>query len=148
MPLGCNSVIRYEDIELQDGSAIIVIDGIKEWQNIHKQGLDQKQGDLIVEPGVRITAAEIGVAATVGNHQLEVKRKPVFCIVSTGDELVEPDEIPEDHQIRMSNSYSIAHFLESKGAECDLFHITDDQSRLMSDLGELLGKYDVLILSG
>jgi molybdopterin molybdotransferase len=148
LPKGVDSVIRYEDVLIENGMATVQVDTIKNGQNVHKQGTDRTAGDLLVQKGKLISSAEIGVAATVGKSILEVTKMPKVAIISTGDELISVDETPKSHQIRTSNVFTIAALLKQNGIETDLHHIVDDQEKTFERLGILLKKYDVLIMSG
>ncbi len=90
IPLGTDAVIRYEDIEIKDKTANITIDTneIRAGQNIHPQGSDRKNGDIIVPKGRKLSPAEIGVAATIGKHEILVQRKLRAVVISTGEEIV------------------------------------------------------------
>jgi molybdopterin molybdotransferase len=148
LPKGVNSVIRYEDTLIENGVATVEIDAIKNGQNVHNQGIDRQLGDLLIRKGKIISAAEIGVAATVGKSVLAVTKLPKVAIISTGDELVNVDETPNSHQIRTSNVFTIAALLKQKNIPTDLHHIVDDKEKTLERLAILLKKYDVLILSG
>jgi molybdopterin molybdotransferase len=148
LPKGVDSVIRYEDILVENGVATIEIEVIKNGQNVHYQGFDRKLGDLLVAKNKIISSAEIGVAATVGKSVLEVTKMPKVAIISTGDELVKVNETPKSHQIRTSNVFTIAALLKQNGVETDLHHIVDNQEKTFEQLAILLKKYDVLIMSG
>ncbi len=151
-PKDADSVIRYEDLDIQEKgevrTAIIQLDELKYRQNIHQQGTDRLQGEVLCEAGRRIGSAEIAIAATIGKSQLRVSRLPKVAIISTGDELVEVDQAPLAHQIRRSNSYMISVALQEIGAEVSLYHFMDDQAEIREKIARLLAIYDVLILSG
>lgn len=148
LPIGTNAVIRYEDLHIQDGIARIVLDQVNHGQNIHNQGEDRQQGTILMEPGRLISAPEIAIAATAGYTDLQVSQLPSVAIISTGDELVEVNQMPLPHQIRSSNSYMIQASLADMGIEADRLHIVDDKERIRNTLEGLLKQYDVLILSG
>ena len=96
LPNKANTVIRYEDITIKNGIATINIDTINDNQNVHQKGKDGKVGDVLIHQNKIISAAEIGVLATVGKSKVKVAKQPKVIIISTGDELVGVDEIPED----------------------------------------------------
>ncbi len=148
LPEGADTVIRYEDVEIKDGVARILDDNVNQGKNIHRQGHDKKKGEGLVTSGTRITAAEIGIAATVGLHELNVLRAPRICLISTGDELVPVDTQPLPHQIRSSNVHSISSALTTAGYSCDLEHLPDDKEHIKRRLGGILEDYDVIVLSG
>ena len=107
LPNNCDTVIRYEDVKIEDGIAEIVVDHLKINQNIHFKGEDRKAGSIVVEKATRISPAEIGVGASIGKAMVQVARLPSIMVISTGDELVKIDETPLPHQIRRSNIYRL-----------------------------------------
>jgi molybdopterin molybdotransferase len=154
LPLGCDTVIRYEDVNIQENEGgkyvkiTIPFSEIKEEQNIHKQGSDRKEGDILLEKGLKISPAEIAVMASVGKDKVLVENPPRVAVISTGDELVEISTNPEPYQIRMSNSYMLAGALTQIGIKADLFHLTDDKELLFNKLHDILQSHDILLLSG
>ena len=148
-PLNADTIIKYEDVTLENGSAIIEHDlVVKANQHVHPQGSDRKQNDLLIQKGKVITAAEIGVLATVGKSSIEVQKRLKVAIVATGDELVEINENPLAHQIRKSNVYNLQAHLKSKGFYSNIFHIIDDKSKLRKALEKILKEHEVVVLSG
>lgn len=148
LPLNVDTVIRYEDLEIKDGKATILIDTIKKGKNIHRKGEDRLQGALVVSSNTVITSAEIGMACTIGKAHLKVARLPKAIIISTGDELVEIREKPLPHQVRKSNVYQIQAILKKHQVESDTLHLVDDLEEIKLQLTEILIAYDVVILSG
>lgn len=154
LPLGCDTVIRYEDINLeeQQGSKIarltISFSEIKKGQHIHEQGVDKQAQEILLKKGMQLSPAEIAVLATVGKTQVLVKAPPRVAVISTGDELVEIGERPLAHQIRMSNSYLLASALLPLGIQANRFHLTDEPEILRERLREILAQHDVILLSG
>ena len=148
LPSGTDTVIRYEDLEIDDGVATLMIDDIREGQNVHKCGLDRQKGETLISAHMRITSAEMNTLATVGMADVPVFRKPRVAVVATGDELVAVSETPEPYQIRSSNMYSIGSALEGAGAECTFFHLRDELDVVESSLAEILKDFDVIVLSG
>jgi molybdopterin molybdotransferase len=148
LPNNANTVIRYEDVSIENGVATINIDAINDCQNVHQKGKDGKIGDLLIEENTLISAAEIGVLATVGKSFVKVAKQPKVMIVSTGDELVRVDEIPLEHQIRRSNVFTLVSLLERLNIPSETAHITDDKPILKSKIESYLQEYDVLLFSG
>ena len=154
LPLGCEAVVRYEDLEIEEfeGSKyakfLISQREIKDWQNIHPQGSDRKAGDVLLWKGLKISPPEIAVMASVGKDKVLVEIPPRVAVISTGDELVEITTNPEPYQIRMSNSYMLAGALVQIGIKANLFHLKDDKELLLSKLKEILLNHDILLLSG
>ena len=148
LPNNTNAVIRYEDVITENGVATIIIDSLKDFQNIHPQGKDQTKNDVLIKKDTLISAAELAVIATVGKTEVLVAKQPKVAIISTGDELVGVDEIPEPHQIRRSNVFSLVSLLENLKITSDTKHLTDDKEALSKKIAEYLDTYDVLLFSG
>jgi molybdopterin molybdotransferase len=154
LPLGCDTVIRYEDIDIQEVEGVkyakitIPFNEIKVGQNVHPQGSDRKVGDLLLRKGLKISPPEIAVKASVGKDKVLVENPPRVAVISTGDELVEITTNPGPYQIRMSNSYMLAGALAQVGIKANLFHLRDDKELLFNKLKEILANHDILLLSG
>lgn len=148
LPEGCDTVIRYEDLHIVDNEVEVNVKEIVQGQNVHQRGIDRKEGDVIVKQGIQLSAAEIGVAATIGKSSLQVNAVPKIAVISTGDELVDINEIPLPHQIRKSNVHQIAAVLQSHGITVKSYHIADDAKEVESTLKKILAEYDAVILSG
>ena len=148
LPNKATTVIRYEDITIENGMAIINIDSINDGQNIHTKGKDGNAGAILIQRNTKISAAEIGVLATVGKSFVKVAKQPRVMIVSTGDELVGVAEIPLEHQIRRSNVFTLVSLLEGLNIPSETAHITDDKPILKAKIKGYLQEYDVLLFSG
>ena len=143
-----DTIIKYEEVVSEDGAGIITAESVKRGQNIHYKGEDRKQGSVIVSAGRIISAAEMGVAAAIGQPKLLVKCIPSVVTISTGDELVKVEETPLPHQIRQSNTFPIADLLTPFGIQADHLHINDDADGTYHALKQCLEKYQVIIMSG
>lgn len=152
LPPGADMVVRYEDISFQvvEGQRTATIQVLPEraGHNVHTRAADRRQGDLLVPAGTRLGPAEIAVAATIGAATLSVTRAARLAIVSTGDELVNIAEQPLPHQIRRSNAAMLQAAAQAVGAISEAFHFIDNQKILRQGLPELLGNFDVVVLSG
>ncbi|WP_158976122.1 molybdopterin molybdotransferase MoeA [Cellulophaga sp. L1A9] len=147
LPEHADTVVMYEDIIIKDGYATIHTAPTK-GQNIHVQGSDKKEGTVLLEKGIRISASEIGVLAAVGKVNVEVQKTPTVCVISTGDELVSVSETPKPHQIRTSNVLSLKAALIKENIAATHLHLNDDKAVIESAIMEALKEYDVLLLSG
>lgn len=148
LPATVDIIIRYEDLEIKDGSAKLLITDIKQGQNIHQKGKDKKQGEVVAVANQYVTPAIISLAASVGKAHLSVKKKPKVMIISSGDELVDVADTPSDYQIRRSNNYTIKAVLKQRGLDADMLHIPDDPEITKQQLQTCLEGYDVILLSG
>lgn len=147
-PVNSEAVIPYELVEIKDGVAKVNTNDIKYFQNIHRKGLDRKKEDVLIPKNTIISAAEIGVLATVGKTSVKVAKNPKVMLISTGDELVEIDQTPEDYQIRRSNIHTLVAILDRIHIKADIIHIADDKPLLKQKIAAILKDYDVLLFSG
>ena len=115
LPAGTDCILIQENA-LRDGDQLSLAGGITltRGQHIRKTGSDFSQGDALIEAGTRLNAAHIGLAAISGHGSLPVHRIPRICLLSTGDELVEPGQIVGENQIPASNDVMLAAMLENQ----------------------------------
>ncbi len=148
LPTGADTVIRYEDLQIENGKASLQVERVEARQNIHTQGLDRSLGDRVIEAGKVISAAEVGVAATVGKSLLRVAEVPKTIVVSSGDELVDVSQTPLPYQIRKSNVHRLLATLRGWGIQADSAHLADDKEHMREALEKMLEHYKILLLSG
>jgi molybdopterin molybdotransferase len=143
LPEGADSVIPQEDVR-EEGGELVVPRPVGEGDFVRPRGEDMKQGDHVLDHGRVLSAADIGLLATVGRPMVSVVRRPRIGILSTGDELVDLGGRIGPGQIPNSNSYSlIAQVLEAGAVPVSLGvagdRREDIESRLTWGLGcELL----------
>jgi molybdopterin molybdotransferase len=147
LPIGTDSIIRYEDIDIKDGMASLS-DDLEMFKNVHVKGNDRLAGEVLLPKGHMIKHADLAVLATTGNSKVDVKSLPKVAIVTSGDELVEVSETPLPHQIRKSNIYAISSVINSYAEELKHFHIKDSLNESIKTLSEICADYDVIVLSG
>lgn len=147
VPENADTVVMYEHILLENG-AFSLLKLITKGQNIHYKGSDIAKSEELLRPGVQITAAEIGVLASVGKPEVLVKKLPKIAVIATGNELVEVDKKPLPYQIRKSNSFTLQGLLVKENISADLYHMVDEPNVLKEKLEVLATNYDVLLLSG
>jgi len=117
--------------------------------DIRPIGYDIAEGQEVLAAGSRLDSAEIGLLATVGVTQVPVHPRPRVAILSTGDELVEPDQRPGPGQIRDSNRAMLAAAVVAAGGEPVDLGIAADQPRsLRQQLLAGFGAGDILLTSG
>lgn len=152
LPIGCNCVIKIEDLDIENGYANLKKDiKVEPNQNIHFKGSDYAQGIEVLKIGTKILPVHTALLASVGKEFVSVNSFPKIAIVSTGDELVDVNSEILPHQIRMSNSYGIQASLMSKGYEYEkikIFHLKDIKELLLDEISKILKEFDVVILSG
>ncbi len=149
VPPGADCVVMVEHVNhQQDTLHLIPGRRIAAGENIVPLGAEARAGDVVLPRGTRLSAAQVGAAASCGAAQLSVFARPRVAIVATGDELVEVDEQPLIYQIRNSNSYSLAAQVLAAGATpLRLATARDERGHLDSILRSAL-EADLVLLSG
>ncbi len=147
MPEGADTVIRYEDISIEDDIATINED-VKHRQNIHFKGQDKQQGEIVLSKGITLGATEAIVAAAVGRSSLEVIKLPKAAIITTGDELVDIDETPLAHQVRRSSNYGAQNVLKQWGIDSKQYHLKDDKALMIEEISRILDQYELVVITG
>lgn len=142
-----DTVIRYEDILINNNVAGINID-IKKGQNIHLKGRDKKTGEVLVKTNQVITPSILGIATSVGKTFLTVKKLPRVAIISTGDEMIPPEDTPTPFQLRRSNGITIQSVLKKYKIDADWLHWNDDFELIKKELSQCIDSYDILLMSG
>lgn len=148
LPQGADTVIRYEDLTVADGTARVNLSELKHGKNVHAKGFDRAEGDLLVGENILLSPAEIGVAATIGKKHLTVGRYPKTVIISTGDELVDIEQTPLPHQIRKSNGSMLQSIFSRRGIAAEVQHLRDEYDLILRKLRRILAEYDLVVLSG
>ncbi len=151
VPPGADAVvmIEYTHVEESGGQIEIVFERTgAPGQNIVPHGSEARAGGPLLEAGMRMSCAELSLAAHAGHTKLSVWARPRIGILSTGDEIVSPDEMPGPFQIRNGNSVSLATQVTSAGGEpVTLGNARDDVRDLRSHIEQGL-RCDALVISG
>ena len=149
MPDGADAVVMLEHVSLA-GNALTVEDGrtLRPGENIVPRGAEARADDVLLLPGIRITAAEVALLASVGVAQVPTYRQPIAAVLATGDELVQVDEIPLPHQIRNSNSHALAALVEANGGVVQMLPPAADTRESLRERIAAARHADVLLLTG
>jgi molybdopterin molybdotransferase len=149
LPQGCDAVVPVEQLQRSGEFVELARKPVTPWQNVHRRGTDCQQGALLLSAGTRLSAPEVAIAAGAGMARVRVSAQPMIVVISTGNELVEPGEVIEPHQVRRSNAYGITAALRQHGyTRVADDHVRDDEAELTERLRFHLRTHDVLILSG
>lgn len=147
-PVGADAVVMLERTELLDDGRLRLNETPKPNQNIMPRGREMRRGEVVLQAGKRLRPQELGLLAGVGRTNLSVFRRPVVAILSTGDEIVEPNAVPGPGQIRNSNGSLVAAQVLRAGATPDVLGIARDTLDSLQPLVARGLEADVLLLSG
>jgi molybdenum cofactor synthesis domain-containing protein len=149
VPSGATAVVPVEATELADEHVIVHQERVTFGENIRPVGVDLEKGSVVLQRGTLLGAAEMGLLASLGVDPVVVVRRPRVSVLSTGNELVEPDETPGPGQIRDANRFSLIAALREAGADVVWAgRGPDDADALRSSLLDRIAESDAVITSG
>jgi molybdenum cofactor synthesis domain-containing protein len=149
IPKGADSVIMIEDVIIEDkGKKIFIPYKTNKGSNISPRGNDLRKGQILLREGTWLTAADIGLIASVGISKINVYKKIKVAVLSTGSELAEPGSNLGNASIFDSNRFMLSSMVRKHGAEpIDLGICRDQRSLIHARIMHAL-KFDVVLISG
>ena len=149
VPPGADAVVMVEHTEPIDETSIEVTRAVAPQQNVIEPDEDVRGGDTLLTRGTRMRPQELGLLAALGTSEVEVFRRPIVAILSTGDEVVPIEASPEPGQIRDVNSHTLSAMVERAGGiPRPLGIMGDDFVTLLASCRDALMSADAVILSG
>lgn len=146
-PAGADAIVMVE-LTARAGDQVEIKKSVSAGENIVPAGSEAKHGEQLLSPGARLDFAAIAVAAATGRSRVVVHAKPRVAVLSTGDEVVDIDVPPGPHQIRNSNSYSLAAQITAAGGDPVLLPIAPDEPTRLSELLREGFDADLLLIAG
>ena len=145
---GADAVVMVERTQALDDTAIEVLRAVAPGENVVQVGEDVRKGEPILCKGSAIRAQDIGGMLALGITSVSVNRKPVVGVISTGDELVPPEEKVGPGQIRDINSYTISALVKQSGGKPKrIALVSDDFKAQRQSAVEGLETCDALVFS-
>ena len=146
VPEGADFVVIQEDTTRR-GDLIMLGHDIGPKTNIRPAGGDFHAGDTMDAPRL-LRPADIALLASMNVATVPVYAKPRVAIIATGDELVQPGEVPNPDQIIASNTYGLAALLEQHGAQCRMIPIARDTVPSLTQAFTMAQDADLIITIG
>ena len=148
VPRGADTVVMVEYTESSGDDEVRIMAVAAKGRNICFRGEDVKEGVVVVREGTVLRPLDIALAAAAGRGQVPVYGTPTVAILATGDEVIEPQGVPEPGQIRNSNSHALVARLRQSGLQADYLGIApDDHAALRAAIEDGLQR-DMLLVSG
>lgn len=148
VPRGADAVVMVEYTDLRNNS-VYISRALTAGSGISFAGTDITSGETVLRRGQILTSRDTGVLAAIGVASVEVWRRPVVAILSTGDEIIAPGEPMRPACVYDSNAQILADAVRELGGEPRKLGITrDDADVLRATLRDALRFADVVLLSG
>lgn len=148
IPPGADAVVMIENTQRVDASNIEVFQPVAEGQSVVQVGEDIRRGQPILAPGRRLRPQDIGGLMALGITTVDVATPPVVGVISTGDEVVPPDQPTQPGQVRDINSYSLAALAQRVGAQAIRYGIIpDNRDALEAAARRAVQECDIVVFS-
>jgi len=148
VPRGADAVVMVEYAETRD-SELRIARAVTAGSGISFAGTDITAGETVLRQGTVLTSRDTGVLAAIGIAKVNVWRKPIVAILSTGDEIIAPGDPMQPAKVYDSNAQVLADAAQELGGEPLRLGIThDDVAALRERLRHALEVADVVLLSG
>jgi len=146
VPDGADCIVIQEDTK-REGDTITIKENRDKGPYLRPAGNDFREGDLFKAPK-RLTSADVALLASMNIPRVPVRRRPVVSLVSNGNELVMPGEIPGPDQIIVSNTFGLKALLKQQGAEVRVMPIAKDTLESLSATLDMCAGSDLLVTIG
>ena len=149
LPQGADCAVMLEYTEEPGDGSICVLRACAPQENIMPAGADVRCNDCLISAGHMLGAKDTAVLAAAGVTQVEVIKKPVVAVISTGDELVSAGSEPKGSQVRDINTPMLCACVKECGCEALCMPIVKDEpGELYNALNSTLGRCDAVLVSG
>ncbi len=146
LPHGADAAVMVEHTD-SDGGLCLIYKSVAPGENITRAGDDIAVGETVLKKGTVISPEHTGVLAALGITEVNVYKKPVIAVISTGDEIVAGN--PEPGQIRDVNTFLLS--AASKALGCDVIEygaVSDKKEEIENAVKDCVEKADAVIISG
>jgi molybdopterin molybdotransferase len=148
LPQGADTIVIQENTQLEGDQVQVFVPPLKN-DFVRYKGSFYRAGEILLSAGSKINPPEMAILATAQCLQVSVVRSPIIAILSTGDELITPDQSMEKGKIIDSNQYLLASFIQQNGGiPLCLGIIPDNPLALENAITEALNKADGVISTG
>ena len=149
LPKDADAVVMFEYVQAVDTETIEVVKAVAPQENVSLAGEDIAKGERVLTKGHVIRPQDMAALASMGITRIPVFEKPRVAIISTGNEIVPADTIPEPGQIRDSNSYSLEGLItQTGGVPVKMGIIPDDYGLLRRTLENAMKDCNLVLFTG
>ena len=149
VPANCDAVVMIEDAEDYCNGLIGVLKPPAPGEHMVYKGEEVREGEIIFPKGKRIQLKDIGILLACGIKEVNVRKKPIIGVLSSGDEIISEKEDMTPGKLRDINGPLITADLENKGINVIFYGvIKDNQEILKETLQKAVNECDIVITSG
>lgn len=147
-PEGADAVVPVEWTEGETEGGVLIRRAPQPGQHVRAAGRDVLAGSRVFEAGQVVTPPVLGMLAALGYAEAAVRSRPRVAVIATGDELVDPAEVPGPGQIRNANGPALTAQVQHAGGDpLPSLHARDDPADLKRVVEQALAA-EVLVFSG
>jgi molybdopterin molybdotransferase len=148
LPAEADAVVMQEHTRSAHEDVVVDAPEVRTGQNILRRGRIYRLGDPLLRSGVQLSPSSLGLLASVGRTRVRVIPRPTLAILPTGDELVEPDQVPGPGQIRNSNAVMLEALAIDHHASARVYPIAPDEPGELRRVVQECLVFDVLLVTG
>ncbi len=148
LPKGANACVMIENTQQVGDGEVEILKAVANGENVLQIGEDVAEGQEVIFKGTKLRPAEIGGLMALGITNVRVAKKPLVGIISSGDEVIPPEEDMRPGQVRDINSYSLKSLVEQSGGLPKNYGIVSDTLESMRDAAKhALEECDLVIIT-
>jgi len=149
MPQGADTVVMQEKTARMSEGQVQILEPPQPFDFVRHRGSYYQAGCPLLSAGLKLGATDLAVLATMQCCQVPVYRRPVVAIVSTGNELVAPDQSLRPGQIVDSNRYVLAALVEQAGAIALHFQSVGDRLEdVKQAIADAIDQEEIVVSTG
>ncbi len=148
LPENADAVVALEQTGIALPDEIEVMRAVAKGENVILVGEDVREGQVVLPRGTRVRPAEVGGCMALGITQVRVAVKPRVGIISSGDEVVPPEQAPAPGQVRDVNSYTLSALVAGAGGEALLYGVVHDRlAEIKTCLARALSECQTVVIT-
>jgi len=148
LPSAADAVVMVEHTQAVRAGEIELLRPVARGENVIQAGEDVIKGEEVLPAGIRLRVADLGGLMALGIMTIRVVKPPRVGILSSGDEVVDPEVEPGLGQVRDVNSFSLQALVEQAGGKASVYGIVpDDEDRLRQAVSQALKENALLVIT-
>ena len=148
LPKGADTIVMQENTQ-QEGNFVTILASPQPQEFVRHQGSFYQAGQSLLSPGMQINPPDMAILATAQCTQLNVYRRPKIALISTGNELITPEETLQPGQIIDSNQYLLASFVvQNGGVPLNMGIVPDTKQALKDTISQAIQQADFVLSTG